>query len=109
MTKSNDSMKFPEPPLSLSQEARDIWRTIVSGWKIDAAGQLILASGLEAFDEMRLAQAILKKEGSGFQDRFGQPKAHPQTIVLRDARAAYLRTLKLLNLELQKESREDAK
>ena len=78
----------------------------MEGWRIDAAGQLILASGLEAFDEMRTAQAILKKEGSGYKDRFGQPKAHPQTIVLRDARAAYLRTLKLLNLELSKEARD---
>lgn len=67
----------------------------------DQAGLLILQTALESFDRMRLAEAILKKDGMTIMDRFGQPKAHPMTVVERDSRAAMLAALRQLNLDLE--------
>jgi len=95
-------MSVPKAPAHLSKEAKSWWGRIVDEYDIqDQAGQLILQIGLEAFDRMRLAQGLLKKEGMTTQDRFGQPKAHPATTVERDSRAAMLGALKQLNLDLE--------
>lgn len=95
-------MSTPKAPAHLSKEAKAWWDSIVNEYDIqDQAGRLILQTGLEAFDRMRLAQGLLKKEGMTTVDRFGQPKAHPATTVERDSRAAMLGALKQLNLDLE--------
>ncbi len=91
----------PDPPPGLSPEAADWWRKIVSTWKFDDAGLLILENGLSAFDRMRQAQAVIAKEGVTILDRFEQPKQHPATQVERDAKATLLRSLKALNLDIE--------
>jgi P27 family predicted phage terminase small subunit len=91
-----------KPPKNLSRESRNLWRRIQDEYGItDEAGLLILATGLEAFDRMRLSQEILSNEGMTTTDRYGQPKAHPMTTVERDSRAAMLAALKQLNLDLE--------
>ncbi|MGE4194624.1 MAG: phage terminase small subunit P27 family [Pseudodesulfovibrio sp.] len=95
-------MSTPKAPAHLSKEAKSWWDNIMNEYEIqDQAGQLILQTGLEAFDRMRQAQGLLKKEGMTTVDRFGQPKAHPMTIVERDNRAAMLAALRQLNLDLE--------
>jgi P27 family predicted phage terminase small subunit len=90
------------PPKNLSREATKLWRGLQTEYGItDPGGLLILRSGLEAFDRMREAQQILSAEGMTTTDRFGQPKAHPLTIVERDSRAAMLAALKQLNLDIE--------
>lgn len=90
------------PPKKLSAEAKRLWREIVSEYRIDdASGLLILQTALEAFDRMRQAQAIIKKEGASFRDRFEQIKSHPMLIVERDSRSQMLQALKGLNLDIE--------
>ena len=67
----------------------------------DAAGQLYLQLAAESFDLMRSAEKILDREGLTVKDRFGQPKANPAVLVQRDARAALLRALRALNLDVE--------
>ncbi|MBU5635493.1 phage terminase small subunit P27 family [Geomonas sp. Red69] len=89
-------------PKHLSKEARNLWDRLLKEYDIgDEAGLLILQTGLEAFDRMRDAQAVIAKEGLTVKDRFDQPKAHPLTTVERDSRAAMLAALKALNLDLE--------
>src|SRR5215472_14872296 len=91
----------PQPPDTLSDEAKVWWRSIVDEFQVDdAAGWLLLQSALEAFDDMRRAQAIIDREGMTIADRWGQQKQHPATLVLRDSRNLMLRCLKQLNLDL---------
>jgi hypothetical protein len=47
------------------------------------------------------AQATIAAEGITFRDRFGQPRQHPATLVERDSRAAMVRCLNLLGLDLE--------
>jgi P27 family predicted phage terminase small subunit len=91
---------LPKSPRGLSAEARGWWQRIVSEWALDDAGLLVLQQGLEAFDRMRQAQAVVTKEGLVVSDRFGQPKQHPATLVERDNRTVLLRAFKQLGLDV---------
>jgi len=90
-----------KPPQNLSKEAKKWWVKIVSTWRFDDAGLLILQGGLECFDRQRQAQAILARDGITFVDRFGQIRQHPATLIERDAKAGVLRALKALNLDIE--------
>lgn len=92
----------PKSPKNLSREAKILWRKIQDEYAIgDEAGMLILATGLEAFDTMRRAQAIIALEGMQTVDRFGSPRAHPLLGVERDARGQMLGALRALNFDLE--------
>jgi len=67
----------------------------------DAAGQLLLQTAMEAFDSMREAEQIIKRDGLTIKDRFGQVRLNPAALLLRDSRTALLRSLKALNLDIQ--------
>lgn len=93
--------KLPRPPKRLSREAKKWWTRILEGWDLDDAALMILESALDAFDTMRAAQALVAKDGLVSTDRFGQVKAHPATLIERDAKATLLRHLKALGLDLE--------
>ncbi|MEW5772479.1 MAG: phage terminase small subunit P27 family [Thermodesulfobacteriota bacterium] len=94
--------KTVSPPRHLSKEAKSWWTQIHNEFEIeDSAALLILTTAAEAFDRMRQAQQLLKKQGATFLDRFGQVRANPATTIERDSRAAMLNALKALNLDLE--------
>ncbi|KRQ02411.1 P27 family phage terminase small subunit [Bradyrhizobium manausense] len=64
------------------------------------AAASILQSGLEAHQRARVARETIDREGMTCTGRDGQPKQHPLLAVERDARAAFLQALKVLDLEL---------
>lgn len=91
-----------QPPKNLSAEAKSWWKKITTEYDIsDEAGFLILQTALEAFQTMREAQKIIKKEGMTNNDRFGQPRMHPACTIERDARGQFMQGLKALNLDIE--------
>src|SRR5687768_11554750 len=92
---------LPKPPPNLSREAKAWWRKINSEWALDDSSLLILESAFESFDRMRQAQEIIAIEGIVIKDRFDQIKQHPATLVERDAKAAMVRQIKALGLDLE--------
>jgi hypothetical protein len=80
----------------LSAEARAWRRRIAAGWELDDAAKLILDVGLEAFDRMRQAQALIRRKGLTVNGH-----AHPATVVERDSRLAMLKALRQLNLDVE--------
>src|SRR5215472_6204636 len=94
--------KSGRAPVTLSPEARAWWKELVEAFEIeDAAGQLLLQTAMEAFDSMREAEQIIKRDGPTIKDRFGQVRLNPAALLLRDSRTALLRSLKALNLDIQ--------
>lgn len=85
----------------LSDEAARRWAKINSEYVLDTAVQSIFEAGLEAFDRMRQAQAIIAREGLIQVDRFGQAKPHPAVAIERDARAAWRQCIKDMGLDLE--------
>ena len=94
-------MDVPRAPSNLSKEAKGIWRRIAGKWNLDAAALLLLHSGLESFDRMREAQLALASDGIVIEDRFGQKKAHPAVQVEAASKAILLRTIGVLNLDIE--------
>ncbi len=87
---------------NLSREAKNLGKKLIDEYSIDDSGGLaILNMALEAFDRVKEAQKIIKREGMTVQDRWGQVKAHPLCCVERDSRAQFLQALKALNLDIE--------
>lgn len=87
-------------PAGLSDQAREWWRRITAEYDLDPAGLLVLEAALQSFDRAAEARAVLAVEGLTVQGRYGV-RVHPMVAVERDARAAALRGIKSLNLELE--------
>jgi hypothetical protein len=88
-------------PRHLPSHERDLWDRIVSTARFeDAASLSALAAGLEAHTRMRRCREQIDRDGEAVRDRFGQLRAHPLLNAERDARHAFLTSLKLLRLDL---------
>jgi P27 family predicted phage terminase small subunit len=91
--------------IKLSVEARRLYRKIVQEWGIeDRAGLFLLTTALEAHDEMREAQEVLKCEGVVLVEETAAGKRHhrlhPMVQREKEARAHMLQAFKQLNLDL---------
>lgn len=101
-SRANQLKTKAKPPGTLSADARFWWKHLVEEFCIDDhAGFLLLDTAMRSFDHMKLAEAILARDGLTIADRFGVQKQHPATLVLRDSRNLMLRSLKALNLDIQ--------
>ena len=91
----------PTPPAGLTKDAKHWWLDIQDEYGIDdPAGLLLLKAAMQAYDRMKQAQTVIKKEGPTIKDRFEQVKAHPLLTVERDSRSGMLAALKALNLDV---------
>lgn len=89
-----------DPLGHLSTEGRRWYDRLREEWGIeDQVGQLTLMVACEAFDRMREAQELIRRDGVTILDRFEQVKANPATTVERDARAAMLAALRQLGID----------
>jgi hypothetical protein len=99
MAKNPTSTKLT-PPKGISTESKAIWLQITAGWRLDEYGLITLRTAIEAHERLLEARAAIKKDGAYIDGRFGK-KAHPAMAVERDARAAFLRALRSLNLDVE--------
>ena len=88
------------PPKHLSAESRKLWRSVLVDYELEQRHEAILLTALEALDRMRQAQAQLAADGLTTVDRYGGVKAHPCVTIERDSRAAFLRGMRELGLDL---------
>ena len=79
-----------------------MWTRLVDDYGIsDAGGVALLRAACEAFQRGEQARRILRREGAVIRDRFGQPKAHPATLIERDSRSQLVAALRALKLSPQ--------
>lgn len=91
----------PEAPPHLAQPERDLWLRIVSEYRFDGSASLsLLGTAMEAHQRARRCREAVDKDGESVRDRFGQVRGHPLLPAERDARAAYLAALRMLNLDI---------
>ena len=87
------------PPRHLSPESRRLWRHLHLAWSFAAHEEAVLLVGLEAFDRMRQAQAILAASSPVVASRDG-PKQHPACLVESRSRADFLASMRQLGFEV---------
>lgn len=91
--------KKAAPPAHLSAEAKAWWREVVAAYELEPQHLRLLQLAAEAWDRAAQARRILAKEGVTFNDRFGKPRKHPAIGVEEQARLAFLRCVRELDLE----------
>ena len=89
-----------ETPEHLSDDAAAWWHDVVREYDLEHHHIRLLTLACEAWDRGQQARAILEKEGLTYHDRFGAPKARPETAIERDNRTAFARLLRELDLDL---------
>jgi phage terminase small subunit len=88
-------------PKHLATTEANLYRQIINQFQIDDAGSIALLSvACEAHMRMRLARERVDADGSVLLDRFKQAKAHPAIAIERDARSAFLKAMRALNLDV---------
>lgn len=87
-------------PKHLRKATAAWWRDVLGDYEgLQPHHIRLLTLAAEAFDRTQQARETLKKEGTYYTDRFGQPKAHPAVAVERDSRIAFARLIRELDLD----------
>lgn len=96
-------MARPKPPKHLSAEARRWWRRVLAEYGIeDAAGLMILGQALEAYDRLREAQELIRRDGLIIATpATGAKHLHPAARVEKEARTLLLTAWKQLGLDIE--------
>lgn len=85
-------------PAHLVEETRDWWLAIAP--RLEPHQLRILTCAAEAWDLKEAAQQVLAKFGLSYTDRKGQIRARPEAAIARDSRAAFIRCLHELRLDV---------
>lgn len=75
-----------------------LWRAVVKDYELDSTESEILALACRALDRAARAREAVDRDGEFVTGRYGDLKAHPGMLVVRDAESAALRALRSLHL-----------
>lgn len=75
-------------------------RDLVRSYTFEPVQLKLLVLAAEAWERTMEAREILKRDGLCVEDRFGQVKKHPATMIERDNRTSFSRLMKQLKLDL---------
>jgi P27 family predicted phage terminase small subunit len=87
-----------KPPEHL-RDSRDLWERTLEHYELDIHHLKLLEAACTAYDRMTEARAILDRDGVVYHDRFGNPRKHPCVSVEQDARLAFARLIRELDLD----------
>ena len=90
---------YPQPPDHLSADAKEWWHEVVRDFALEPHHLRLLRAACEAWDRMQQArQALADHGGLTFTDERGVIRAHPAVAMERDARTAFARLVRELDL-----------
>jgi hypothetical protein len=75
------------------------WAEVTGAFDLDPHHLRLLRLCCESLDRVTEARAILAAEGLTYNDKNGNPRAHPATIIERDNKIAAGRLIKELHLD----------
>lgn len=93
---------LPEAPAHLSAHATGWWQSVVAEYDLEPHHLRLLQSAAEAWDRMQQARQALAENGSlTFTGANGDLKTHPTVAIERDARIAFARLVRELDLDAE--------
>ena len=95
-----------QPPKHLKPATRAWFRAVVSDWELEDHHTRLLALAGGAWDRAEQAREVLETAGIVVMTRFGEVKAHPAVAIERDARIAFARLVRELDLDVNPPSSE---
>ncbi len=90
----------PSAPAHLSQPTRTWWASVVTDYSLEPHHLRLLQLAGEAWDRSQQAREVLNDAGLTYQNRFGDPVLRPEAAVERDARLAFARLVRELDLDV---------
>lgn len=91
----------PKAPRHLRQATRHWYEAVCTDFVLEAHHVRLLTLACEAWDRGQQAREALAKHGLTFEDFHGSPKPRPEVSIERDARIAYARLLRELQLDIE--------
>jgi phage terminase small subunit len=91
-------IELPAPPAHLSPETAAWWRQTVAAYELEPHHLKILEAACDAWDRLVTARAEVLRDGSTIEGARGK-KQHPAVAVERDARTAFARLVRELDLD----------
>jgi phage terminase small subunit len=88
-----------EPPPHLSQAMQGWWRQVVAEYDLEAHQLHLLEQACNAWDRCEEARLAIAEHGLTYEGPHG-PRPRPEVVIERDARIAFARLVRELNLEL---------
>jgi phage terminase small subunit len=99
-TKLPQPAAFSQAPEHLSDDAASWWRSVVSDFDLEPHHLRLLQAAAGAWDRMQGARRAIAEHGSiTFTDSSGNLKAHPAEAIERNARTAFARLVRELDLD----------
>jgi phage terminase small subunit len=92
---------LPEPPAHLSPDMQVWWREVTNSFDLDSHDLLRLEATCGAWDRMVGARCVIEKNGMTFTDGRGMIRARPEVSIERDARVAFMRGVRELDLGIE--------
>jgi hypothetical protein len=91
----------PSAPEHLGDAGRALWHAIIADYRInDAGGLALLGQAAEACDRVAECRRLITEQGAVIRSN-GAVRAHPLLATERDARAAMLRAIRYMNLDVE--------
>ena len=90
-----------EPPAHLAPETADWWCAVLGDYELEAHHLRLLRLACESWDRCQQAREILDRDGLTTGTESGGLKAHPAVGIERDARLAFARLLRELDLDAE--------
>jgi hypothetical protein len=92
-----ECVRAPAPP-ALSSETLHWWEEMVSKFDMEPHHLELLRIAAEALDEYRAARAVIAKDGQSYSAGRGLRRARPEVAIAHNARLAFIRAIRELNL-----------
>ena len=89
----------PDPPAHLRPETADWWRSVLADYQLEDHHVRLLHLACEAWDRCQQAREEIDRDGLTIATGDGGLKAHPCVAVERDARLAFARLVRELDLD----------
>lgn len=96
MTKSS----IPRPSAHLGSAGRKLHNDVLKLFELEANDMHVLDAACIAADRAESARIVVERDGILTEGRYG-PRTNPAVLIERDSRAAMLRALTMLGLNLE--------
>jgi P27 family predicted phage terminase small subunit len=91
-------VELPAPPSHLSAETADWWRAIVAEYEMAPHHLKLLEAAADAWDRLTTARSEVLRDGITVEGGQGR-RQHPAVAIERDARTAFARLVRELDLD----------
>src|SRR5947209_3344904 len=91
----------PKAPAHLCAETRGWFDQIIRDYELESHHVRLLSLACGAWDRGVTARQEIDKHGLTIEDRFGMPRPRPEVAIERDARLAFARLCRELDLDAE--------